>query len=182
MRITAGEFGGRVLHTPKDSSVRPTSDKVRQAVFNVLASRGLPEQIVVADLFCGTGALGLEALSRGASHCLFMDKARDSLALCRKNIETLSLGADRVTLMQADARKLPPLPESVCKAELVFLDPPYRKGLIEPALAALVSAGWVEKEFWAVVEISSDEQVPAIAGEIDADKTYGDTRVLLVKI
>ncbi|NCC22080.1 MAG: 16S rRNA (guanine(966)-N(2))-methyltransferase RsmD [Alphaproteobacteria bacterium] len=182
MRITAGEFGGRVLHTPKDASVRPTSDKVRQAIFNVLASRGLPEQIVVADLFCGTGALGLEALSRGASHCLFVDKSRESLALCRKNVEALGLGADRVTLMQGDARKLPSLPESVRRADLVFLDPPYRKGLVEPALEALMDAGWVEKKFWAVVEIASDEPVPAIAGEIDADKTYGDTRVLLVKI
>jgi 16S rRNA (guanine966-N2)-methyltransferase len=163
--------------------VRPTSDKVRQAVFNMLASRGLPGDVVAADLFCGTGALGIEAISRGAAHCVFMDRARDSLALCRKNLAGLGVGADRFTLLQGDARTLPGLPDLSAKIALAFLDPPYGKGLVEPALHNLRASGSTENAFMAVIETAAGEPVSLPEGSItEAAKIYGETRIILATV
>jgi 16S rRNA (guanine966-N2)-methyltransferase len=182
VRIAGGNFRGRKLFAPPDLSVRPTSEKVRQAIFNMLASRGLPEGCVVADIFCGTGALGLEALSRGAAQCTFLDKSRASLALCARNIEACGLSEDRTRTVQGDARKLPVLPAGADKAALVFIDPPYRKNLVLPALQGLIAAGWTADPFTAVIEMSADEPVPTLPGSVRADKIYGDTRVILADI
>ena len=109
MRITGGEFSGRILEAPKGSDIRPTSDKVRLAVFNMLNSRGLVENAIVLDAFCGTGALGLEALSWGAAHAVFIDKNRTSLDLCKRNCAALKI-TDRADHILKDASKPGPLP------------------------------------------------------------------------
>ncbi|MEM7680297.1 MAG: RsmD family RNA methyltransferase, partial [Pseudomonadota bacterium] len=125
MRIVAGLYGGRRLQVPKNRDIRPTSDKVRGAIFNALASRGVVDGVRVLDLFCGTGALGLEALSRGAVYCTFVDKVRESLDLAKAN--TASLGADELAaFLLQDATKISDMPEPY---DLVFLDPPYGKDL-----------------------------------------------------
>src|SRR5579871_5952285 len=101
MRITAGQWRGRKLAVPEGTAVRPTSDKVRQAIFNILLAHGLPRRAVVLDGFCGTGALGLEALSRGAAHATFIDKSRESLAFCRRNIAAVK-AQEQCTILQGD--------------------------------------------------------------------------------
>src|SRR5262252_1471928 len=140
MRITAGRFGGRALITPRNERVRPTSDKVRQAVFNIIEHKdfgfkfGL-EGARVVDLFAGTGALGLEAVSRGAKYALFIDDAAESRALIRQNVEAFGLtGASKI--WRRDASALGPL-DTLGAFDLAFLDPPYRKDLIPKALASL---------------------------------------------
>ena len=129
MRITGGLHRSRKLETPKNDAVRPTSDKVRQALFNMLNSRGLVRDAVVLDAFCGTGALGLEALSQGAARAIFIDKAKSSTDLCHQNIETLNVGDQSCVLLQ-DSAKIKLRPDGIPHVELVFLDPPYRKGLV----------------------------------------------------
>src|SRR6195952_4465700 len=142
MRITGGKLGGRRLIAPDDASVRPTSDRTRQAIFNMLQHKDFDigfalEGATVADLFAGTGALGIEALSHGARWCLLVDDSADSRALQRENVESLNLtGATRI--WRRDATDLGPVsPSAGGPFNLVFLDPPYRKGLIPKALKSL---------------------------------------------
>src|SRR5471032_2832798 len=148
MRITAGKFGGRTLVAPGDMRVRPTSDKVRQAIFNILAHRDFANgfalvNAAVIDLFAGTGALGIEALSRGAKFCLFVDDDAESRALARENVEALGL-TGITKIWRRDATDLGPLGAGAGgPLGLVFLDPPYRKNLIPPALKSLRDGGWL---------------------------------------
>ena len=187
MRITGGKFGGRALATPRDSSVRPTSDKVRQAIFNILQHHDFGpgfslEGARVADLFAGTGALGVEALSHGASFCLFVDDSAESRAIIRENIEALSLtGASKI--WRRDATQLGPMAAGAGGPfELVFLDPPYRKGLIAPALASLREGGWLADGAVVVAEAAEDDDNPSTDGfERMDDRAYGDTRVMFIR-
>jgi 16S rRNA (guanine966-N2)-methyltransferase len=184
MHITGGIFGGRVLAAPRDARVRPTSDKVRQAIFNILLHNdfGLTlEGARVADLFAGTGALGIEALSHGASFCLFVDDNAESRALIRENIEALSLtGASKI--WRRDATVLGTMAAGAGGPfELVFLDPPYRKGLIAPALDSLRDGGWLVDRAILVAETAEDEDIPPPDGFHRLDeRVYGDTRVLFL--
>ena len=131
MRIVAGRFKGRTLKAPGDAALRPTSDKVRQAIFNILEHAGFAadfslDDARIVDLFAGTGALGLEALSRGAKYCLFIEEAAESRAIIRENVEALGLtGASKI--WRRDATSLGPL-DTLSPFDLAFLDPPYRKG------------------------------------------------------
>ncbi|HWV52380.1 16S rRNA (guanine(966)-N(2))-methyltransferase RsmD, partial [Pseudorhodoplanes sp.] len=143
MRIVGGKFRGRTLAGPKSQAIRPTSDRTRESIFNILAhAYGDPVTDARAlDLFAGTGALGLEALSRGAAFALFVDDGAEARALIRQNIETLgTAGVSRI--FRRDATKLgdvhPNEPFS-----LIFLDPPYGKGLAEKALASALTGGWL---------------------------------------
>jgi 16S rRNA (guanine966-N2)-methyltransferase len=185
MRITAGKFKGRVLVPPKDTSVRPTSDKVRQAVFNILEHRDFGFGFALAgarvvDLFAGTGAMGLEALSRGARYCLFVDDSADSRALIRQNVEALGLtGATKI--WRRDAAHLGAL-DTLMPFDLAFLDPPYRRGLIAPTLAGLRHGGWLNAPALVIAEMAEDEILPPTEGyEILDDRIYGDTRVAILK-
>jgi len=186
MRITGGTFGGRTLVAPWDNRVRPTSDKVRQAIFNILLHNDLgagftPEGARVADLFAGTGALGIEALSHGAAFCLFVDDAAESRALIRENVEALALtGASKI--WRRDATKLGPMGAGAGGPfELVFLDPPYRKGLIALALASLREGGWLADGAVLVAETAEDEHIPHTDEFHRLDeRIYGDTRVLFL--
>ena len=181
MRIVAGRFKGRTLAAPGDAALRPTSDKVRQAIFNIVehaafASNFTLEGARVIDLFAGTGALGLEALSRGAKFCLFVEEAAESRAIIRENVEALGLtGASKI--WRRDAARLGPL-DTLGPFDLAFLDPPYRKGLIAPALQGLAAGGWLNADALVMAELAEDETMPVVAGyEMLDDRVYGDTRI-----
>ncbi len=184
MRITGGEFRGRLLKSPSNRDIRPTSDKVRQAVFNMLTSRGLLEEAIVLDAFCGTGALGIEALSRGATSCTFIDKSRDSLKLCRENVTTLSL-QQKSDFLPLDVTKPGPKPDKIVPADLLFLDPPYKQNLIWPVLTALASEGWMAVTAQAVLEGEkgfAKTLALSLPHEVLVERDYGDTSILLVQI
>ncbi|MEJ0026366.1 MAG: 16S rRNA (guanine(966)-N(2))-methyltransferase RsmD [Rhizomicrobium sp.] len=179
MRITGGEYRGRPLAEPPDNRVRPTSDKVRQAIFNILAHNGFGftlEGAKVVDLFAGTGALGLEALSRGAAFALFVDDSAESRALIRTNVEALNLtGATKI--WRRDATELGPLGAGAGGPfGLAFLDAPYRKGLSEAAMASLAEGGWLAPGAVVVAETAADEALAAPAGFRALDtRSYGET-------
>lgn len=185
MRIVAGRFRGRALAEPGDAALRPTSDKVRQAIFNIIeyprfASNFALEGARVIDLFAGTGALGLEALSRGAKFCLFVEEAAESRAIIRENVEALGLtGASKI--WRRDAASLGPL-DTLAPFDLAFLDPPYRKNLIAPALQGLAQGGWLNADALVMTEMAEDETMPAVAGyEVLDDRIYGDTRIAFMR-
>ncbi|HVW92430.1 MAG TPA: RsmD family RNA methyltransferase, partial [Devosia sp.] len=143
MRIVAGKFRGKTLLSPRDDSIRPTADRAREAIFNILSSRMGPvlDGRRVLDLFAGTGALGLEALSRGAANVVFVDNGAEARGLIRDHIE--AFGAGGVTkLLRRDATELGPV-GSMKPFDLVFLDPPYGKGLGERALVSAKAGGWL---------------------------------------
>lgn len=151
MRIIAGQHRGRRLSTPDNQHIRPTSDKMRGAMFNALLSRRPLNGAHVIDLFCGSGALGLEALSRGAAHCLFCDVSPASLNLAENNARTLDISPDTADFRLHNAQHLPARTHEP-PADLVFLDPPYHKDLILPALQGLITGGWLAPSAWCVAE------------------------------
>ncbi len=164
MRIIAGKFRGKKLFPPPDNSIRPTSDRVREALFSILASR-LPagfSGLNVLDLFAGTGALGLEALSRGALSTIFVDNGIAARGLIRQHIDGFGVGG-QAQLLKRDATRLGPVGRFT-PADLVFLDPPYGRGLGEKALSAAQEGGWIapgallvlEEEKAVEIEISQD--------------------------
>jgi len=156
MRIVGGRLGGRTLAAPKSQNVRPTSDRLREAVFNILAHRyGDPVTGArVLDLFAGTGALGLEAMSRGAAFALFIDDGAEARALLRQNVEALGLGG--VTrIFRRDATRLGAVHPNE-PFGLVFIDPPYRKGLGEAALSSLREGAWLTPDALVVLEEAAD--------------------------
>ena len=182
MRVTGGHFGGRLLVSPRDRKVRPTSDRTRQAIFNILRHNDFAigfklEGAKVLDLFAGTGALGIEALSHGASWCLLVDDSADSRALQRENIEALNLtGATRI--WRRDATDLGRISPSAGGAfNLVFLDPPYRKGMIPKALNSLKLGGWLLPRALLVAETDALEPLETPGFDLLDDRDYGDTRV-----
>ena len=186
MRVTAGRFGGRTLVAPPDARVRPTADKVRQAIFNILSHNDFGtgfriDGARVADLFAGTGAMGIEALSRGAAFCLFVDDSAESRALIRQNVEALALtGASKI--WRRDATRLGPMAAGAGGPfELAILDPPYREGLVAPALASLLEGGWLAENAVVVVEAAEDDKPAEAAGFHERDqRVYGDTRVRIL--
>lgn len=182
MRVTGGIFGGRQLVSPQNGLVRPTSDRTRQAIFNILRHNSFAmdftlQGAVVLDLFAGTGALGIEALSHGARWCLMVDDSADSRALQRENIEALGLtGATRI--WRRDATDLGPMsPSAGGPFTLAFLDPPYRRGMIEKALNGLKLGGWLVPQAVVVAETDVQEQLDAPGYELLDERDYGDTRV-----
>ncbi|HEY3638179.1 MAG TPA: 16S rRNA (guanine(966)-N(2))-methyltransferase RsmD [Rhizomicrobium sp.] len=183
MRITGGQFRGRVLATPDDERVRPTADRVRQAVFNILAHNDfgigfMLEGARVADLFAGTGAMGLEALSHRARYCLFVDSSADSRALIRDNVETLGF-TGTTKIWRRDATELGAMsPGAGGPFDLVFLDPPYRQNLIAPALASLRDSAWLAPRALVVAEHARDETIPQVEQFTLLDtRFYGETTV-----
>ncbi len=181
MKIVAGKYGGRKLILPKGRDIRPTTDKVRGAVFNMLTSRGAVDDANVLDAFCGSGALGLEALSRGAAHCSFIDKARSSIDLAKENALAFDT-MDYCDFAVRDSVKLPEKPSNKDTYGLVFLDPPYNKGLIHETLENLVNGGWLSHGAWIVCESERRFDLPEIAGiSVDSEKTYGDIKITLVQ-
>lgn len=183
MRIIAGKFKGRTLATPSSQAVRPTSDRLRESIFNILthAHDDVIEGARVLDLFAGTGALGIEALSRGAAHALFVDDSTEGRGLLRENIERLGLGG--VTkVFRRDATKLGPC-HPHAPFSLVFCDPPYRKGLGEQALAAARAGGWLLPDALIVFEEAAEAAVTLPEGFEEVDRrAYGDTQIIIASV
>jgi 16S rRNA (guanine966-N2)-methyltransferase len=183
MRIVAGRLRGRALGAPAGALTRPTSDRLREAIFNVLAHGDYPlAGTRVLDLFAGSGALGLEALSRGATFALFIEERAAARAAIRANIETLGLeGATKI--FRRDATHLGAMPPRAGGPfELVFLDPPYGKGLVRPALEGLRKGGWLAAAALCVIEMGADEPLLLPDGFTEADsRRHGHTRVVFAR-
>jgi 16S rRNA (guanine966-N2)-methyltransferase len=178
MRIVAGKFRGKQLTSPGDDSIRPTADRVRESVFNILASRLGPhfDGLRVLDLFAGTGALGLEALSRGASNVVFVDTGAEARGLIRDHIEAFGAGGV-AKLLRRDATSLGPA-GTMGPVDLVFLDPPYGQGLGEKALVSLREGGWLKAETLVVFEEGSHVAVDLPEGFVlDDRREYGAAAV-----
>ncbi len=176
MRIVAGKYGGRRLNTPKNNAIRPTSDKVRQAIFNSLHSRAAVKDKVVLDCFCGSGALGIEALSQGAAHCLFIDKDKISLNLTKENI--FKIGAENASnFLLADSTKLKARDDKFKPASLVFLDPPYHQEMISLTIDSLIDGNWLLPSCLIVIETNKSESVSNSNLNILDEKKYGDTLI-----
>ncbi|MEO0399368.1 MAG: 16S rRNA (guanine(966)-N(2))-methyltransferase RsmD [Pseudomonadota bacterium] len=180
MRIIGGEFSGRRITAPPGRNARPTTDRNREALFNILAH----DQDVtldgarVIDLFAGSGALGLEALSRGAAFCLFIDTDAKARGAIRDNIEALGLFG-RSRLHRRSATNLGAKPAGVgAPFTLAFLDPPYRMGLAEPALETLRDGAWLQPGAAVIVEQAADEPAAEISGFVETDRRrQGDTQI-----
>jgi 16S rRNA (guanine966-N2)-methyltransferase len=182
MRVTGGNFGGRTLKGPSSQKIRPTSDKLRQAVFNILA-HAYDDPISGArslDLFAGTGALGIEALSRGAAFTLFVEESAEARALIRENVETLQLtGVTKI--YRRDATKLGPR-GAFEPFTLVFCDPPYGKGFAEKALESARDGGWLAKNTLLVVEEAVEAKFSTPEGfEVLERREYDDTEIIFLR-
>jgi 16S rRNA (guanine966-N2)-methyltransferase len=182
MRIVGGRLGGRTLASPRSQAIRPTADRLRESLFNILVhAHGDPVTGArVLDLFAGTGALGLEALSRGAAFALFVDDAAEARGLIRENVAALGLGG--VTrIFRRDATRLGAA-HPVGAFSLVFLDPPYGKGLAEKALAAALAGGWLAPGALMVVEDAADAGFKAPEGFEDLERRqYDDTEIVFLR-
>ncbi len=186
MRIIGGKFRGKALAAPHAARggaahLRPTSDRVRESLFNLLTHGpydGAPEGSRVLDLFAGTGALGLEAMSRGATRTIFVDDHGPSRALIRTNVEAMDLmGATKI--WRRDATNLGPNRDA--PYDLIFLDPPYRKGLGQKALKSARDCGWIAESALIIYECAADEEAPAFDSLLD-ERKYGGTRVLIARM
>jgi len=184
MRIVSGKYKGRPITAPKGRSTRPTADRTREALFNIIAHAPWAPPLAgarVIDLFAGSGGLGLEAMSRGASFCLFVETDSAARGAIRTNVETLQLtGVTRVH--RRSAISLGPIPPNIGGAfDIAFLDPPYHKDLAAPCLTELKESGWVHEKSIAVVETASDE-APEFAGwETLEARSYGAAHVSFLK-
>jgi 16S rRNA (guanine966-N2)-methyltransferase len=179
MRIVGGRLRGRALKGPASDSIRPTSDRLRESLFNILAHAydAPTEGARVIDLFAGTGALAIEALSRGAGFALLVDQGAEAAATIRANLEALGL-AGSARLLRRDARKLGLAPEGE-RYGLAFLDPPYGKGLAPPALKALRDGGWLEPNALIVIEEGAEAVAPLPEGFILREaRRFGDTQLI----
>ncbi len=182
MRIVGGALRGRALSGPRSLTIRPTSERLRESVFDILAHR-FSDPVTganVVDLFAGAGALGLEALSRGAARALFVDDGAEARALLSANIEALGLGG--VTrIFRRDAAKLGAAPPGE-QFSLAFLDPPYGKDLATPALAALLDGGWLAPGAVVVIEERAKAQVELPSSLMREDeRRYGDTQFVFAR-
>jgi 16S rRNA (guanine966-N2)-methyltransferase len=178
MRIVGGEFRGRPLAAPRGRDIRPTSDRLRETLFDILIHRfGDPVTGArVLDLFAGTGALGLEAMSRGAAYCLFVEENAEARSLIRRNIESLGL-TGRTRLFRRDATRLGPA-GTIVPFSLLFADPPYGRGLGEKALASARDGGWLANGAICTVEESASAELREIAGFTPVvERIVGDSRL-----
>lgn len=185
MRIIAGRYRGRPLRAPEGKGIRPTSDRARQAVFNIL-EHGIPgfafEGISVADVFCGTGALGLEALSRGAARATFIDT--DALALKYAKENAARLGEWRnILILKLDAtRTAPPPLAAKAPCALAFLDPPYGEGLLGPALQGLAARGWLAAGAVVVAEMGAKDKLEPPKGYAPIqERAWGAAKVAFLR-
>jgi 16S rRNA (guanine966-N2)-methyltransferase len=184
MRIVGGKFKGHGLFGPASGATRPTSDRVRESIFNILA-HGIEgfelEGARVLDLFAGTGALGLEALSRGARFCQFVDEGTEARGVIRRNADTLGV-IGTAKIWRRDATKLGPCAPQT-PFDLVFADPPYNKGLGEKALTSLVEGEWLSPGAIVVLEEAEDAKITSHAALERIDlRTYGDTAVHILRM
>ena len=184
MRITGGTLRSRALRAPRGQSTRPTSDRVREALFGILGSAGVLARAAVLDLYAGTGALALEALSRGAARAVLVESSREALAALRGNVESLGVGRD-ATVLAADARACVPRLSAHGPFDLVLADPPWAlvdSGEATRVLAAVVDAGLLAADGLAVLEHASRTPPPEVPGlRRDQSRRYGDTALAFYK-
>jgi 16S rRNA (guanine966-N2)-methyltransferase len=179
VRIIAGDWRGRKLVSPKGDLTRPTADRTREALFNMLASRvGSFEGLSVLDLFAGSGALGLEALSRGAGHCLFVEQDSDAISAIRKNIATLD-ARSRSNVQQASVMSLGPAKQI---SDLILLDPPYGTGAGVVALDRMMRLGWIGPATWVALETAHDEIVRVKLLELIAQRRVGKAGLSILRL
>jgi 16S rRNA (guanine966-N2)-methyltransferase len=185
LRIVAGKHRGRSIAAPEGQATRPTSSRARESLFNILAHASWGEdgtspliEARVLDAFAGSGALGLEALSRGAAHVTFLDNDGQAIRLIGENLRKLGeTGAAKV--VRGDATRPPPTPAA---CHLIFLDPPYRSGLATPALAALNAAGWIAPGAIVTVELAHNEDLAAPPGfEAIDERRYGAAKIVILR-
>ena len=181
MRIVGGRFGGRPLKGPGTDAIRPTSDRLRESLFNVIEhGYGGVVGLRVIDLFAGTGALALEAVSRGAKFALLVDDGSAARAAMRGNVETLGLGGE-TRIYRRDATKLGPAPAGE-PFDVAFLDPPYGKGLAERALVSLHDGGWLRSGALVVVEEAASATIAVPPGyAMQETREAGDTQLLFLR-
>ncbi|MDP9413656.1 MAG: 16S rRNA (guanine(966)-N(2))-methyltransferase RsmD [Pseudomonadota bacterium] len=178
MRIIAGEWRGRAMLAPEGRATRPTSDRAREGLFSILQSRvGSFEGLRVADLFAGTGALGLEALSRGAGHCTFLDNDRNAFAALQRNIA--SFGAASRAEVRAQAVEYAGPPAAPC--DILFLDPPYGTGLAEMALKRVGNAAWIVPGGLLSLETAGERPDAPLGFEIETERRFGKAHILLLR-
>lgn len=176
MRIIAGQWRGRAIDAPKGDGTRPTADRTREALFSMLTSRlGSFEGLAVADLFAGSGALGFEALSRGAASCIFVEQDRAALDALRANAAKLGFKAD---IRATSVLTLGPAPAPL---DLILMDPPYGTGAGAVALDKLNRQGWIGPATWVSIETAKNEQVEVDGFTADADRTHGKARLTLLR-
>lgn len=185
LTVIAGKYRGKKLRTKASASIRPTGSRARGAVFNILMhgkfgtheNSPLIDKSVI-DLFCGTGALGIEALSRGAAHVTFVDQSSESIALVRENVAHMQAESN-VHFIRSDSTALP-VARTSC--HLAFLDPPYNSGLAVKSLASLDTQGWLENGAIAVVELSKKEHLtPPEHYTIFDEREYGNTKIVFLE-
>jgi 16S rRNA (guanine966-N2)-methyltransferase len=179
VRIIAGEFKGRRLRSPAGQAIRPTSDRAREALFNIL-EHGAPalRGARFLDLFCGTGAVGLEAHSRGAHEVVLVDNDNEALRLARANLERIGTPAS-VRLLARDATRLGPAPHPF---DLVFLDPPYRAGLAGAALEGLLRDGWLGAQARVMLELAATENLELPQDyTLEGERRYGNAKFLFLR-
>ncbi|MBJ6120950.1 16S rRNA (guanine(966)-N(2))-methyltransferase RsmD [Sphingomonas mollis] len=176
MRVIAGQWRGRPLVAPKGDATRPTADRTREALFSMLASRlGSFEGLAVGDLFAGSGALGIEALSRGAATCLFVEQDRAALDALKANLAKLGTRGDvRATSVMA----LGPAPAPL---DLIMMDPPYGTGAGSVALDKLGRLGWIGPATWVSIETSKPEEIALPDFVVDATRVHGKARLTLLR-
>ncbi|WP_370191622.1 16S rRNA (guanine(966)-N(2))-methyltransferase RsmD [Qipengyuania sp.] len=179
MRIIAGEWRGRKLVAPKGELTRPTADRTRETLFSMLASRlGSFEGLSVADLFAGSGALGLEALSRGAGSCLFVEQDSAAIKAIRSNIDAFE-ARTRSTVQQASVMSLGPTKQP---HDLILLDPPYDTGAGQVALDRMLRLGWIGPVTLMALETGAKETVSVKGLAIDADRKVGKAKLTLLRL
>ena len=178
MRVISGEWRGRKLIAPKNDATRPTADRTRETLFSMLASRlGSIEGLYVADLFAGSGALGIEALSRGAAHCLFGEQDREAIDALRKNLAALGAAA-RAEVRAGSVLALGPAPRSF---DLLLLDAPYATGAGSVALDKLARLGWAGPDSWVSIETADREAVDVPGFGIEAERRVGKAKLTLLR-
>lgn len=179
MRIIAGEWRGRKLAAPKGDGTRPTADRARETLFAMLTSRlGDFSGLQVVDLFAGSGALGLEAISRGAAHCLFVEQDRAAVDVIRANIA--ALGAQARTRVEAGS--VMQLRAASKPFDLILADPPYQSGAGEVALDRLLRLGWIGAETWIALETGFKEEVAVKGLRLEAERRVGKGKLSLMKL
>ena len=178
MRVIAGEWRGRKLLAPRNDMTRPTADRTRETLFSMLTSRlGSFEGLHVADLFAGSGALGIEALSRGAEQCLFAEQDKDALDVLRKNLVALDANT-RADIRAGSVLALGPARRTY---DLLMLDAPYDTGAGSVALDKLNRLGWIGPDSWISVETTHSEAINIAGFEMDAERKVGKAKLTLLR-
>ncbi|MDD9331277.1 MAG: 16S rRNA (guanine(966)-N(2))-methyltransferase RsmD [Wolbachia sp.] len=179
LRVIAGKYRGRKIVTGKQLTTRPTMGIVREAIFSMLASRKSIDGSSVLDLFCGSGSLSFEALSRGAKHAFMVDSDYYNLQLPKKTAENFGI-TDDITLICCSANKLP---KPILKCDIVFIDPLYNSNLVESVLDGLAHSGWLKNDALIVLEIKKNEGFQCNRNfNIILERTYGIARIIFLSL